>query len=105
MTDYIASRARIHVGARPHPTKYGRFRIARYGRRCVRCLSAATDVSMLRRAIHHAAGYTKFTTDTSRLFILEADTRHPQAWDDITVEDGLRIFLTGGMALPPRVRI
>src|SRR5947207_2901444 len=24
---------------------------------------------------------------------------------DITVEDGLRIFLTGGMALPPRVRI
>jgi uncharacterized membrane protein len=24
---------------------------------------------------------------------------------DITVEDGIRIFLTGGMALPPKVRI
>jgi uncharacterized membrane protein len=24
---------------------------------------------------------------------------------DITVEDGIRIFLTGGMALPPRIRI
>ena len=24
---------------------------------------------------------------------------------DITVEDGIRIFLTGGMALPPRVRV
>jgi hypothetical protein len=23
---------------------------------------------------------------------------------DITVEEGIRIFLTGGMALPPRVR-
>jgi len=24
---------------------------------------------------------------------------------DISVEDGIKIFLTGGMALPPRVRI
>ena len=24
---------------------------------------------------------------------------------DITVEDGIRIFLTGGMALPPKVRL
>jgi hypothetical protein len=24
---------------------------------------------------------------------------------DIKVEDGIRIFLTGGMALPPRVRV
>jgi hypothetical protein len=24
---------------------------------------------------------------------------------DISVEDGIRIFLTGGMALPPRVRV
>jgi hypothetical protein len=26
------------------------------------------------------------------------------SFPDITVEEGLRIFLTGGMALPPRVR-
>jgi tagaturonate epimerase len=38
-------------------------------------------------AIRHASGYTKFTTDTSRLFILEADTRHPHAWDEAAVED------------------
>jgi hypothetical protein len=47
----------------------------------------ARSVESAKEAIHHAAGYTKFTTDTSRLFILEADTRHPQAWDDATVED------------------
>ena len=27
------------------------------------------------------------------------------SFPDISVEDGLRIFLTGGMALPPRLRI
>jgi uncharacterized membrane protein len=27
------------------------------------------------------------------------------AFPDISVEDGIRIFLTGGMALPPKVRI
>ena len=47
----------------------------------------ARSVEAAKEAIRHAAGYTKFTTDTSRLFILEADTRHPQAWDDATVED------------------
>jgi hypothetical protein len=47
----------------------------------------ARSVEAAKVAIHHAAGYTKFTTDTSRLFILEADTRHPQAWDDAAVED------------------
>ena len=31
--------------------------------------------------------------------------RERAMFPDITVEDGIRIFLTGGMALPPRVRI
>jgi uncharacterized membrane protein len=31
--------------------------------------------------------------------------RDRAAFPDITVEDGIRIFLTGGMALPPKVRI
>ncbi len=47
----------------------------------------ARSVEAAKEAIRHAAGYTKFTTDTSRLFILEADIRHPQAWDDIAVQD------------------
>src|SRR5882762_6703769 len=47
----------------------------------------ARSVEAAKEAIRHAAGFTKFTTDTSRLFILEADTRHPQGWDDVTVED------------------
>jgi hypothetical protein len=47
----------------------------------------ARSVDAAKEAIRHAAGYTKFTTDTSRLFILEADIRHPQAWDDIAVQD------------------
>lgn len=31
--------------------------------------------------------------------------RDRATFPDITVEDGIRIFLTGGMALPPRVRV
>lgn len=31
--------------------------------------------------------------------------RDRAAFPDITVEDGIRIFLTGGMALPPQVRL
>jgi uncharacterized membrane protein len=31
--------------------------------------------------------------------------RERAAFPDISVEDGIRIFLTGGMALPPKVRI
>jgi hypothetical protein len=38
-----------------------------------------------KEAIRHASGYTKFTTDTSKLFCLEADPRHPAAWDDAVV--------------------
>src|SRR5258708_39968905 len=47
----------------------------------------ARSVESAKEAIRQAAGYTKFTTDTSRLFILEADPRHPQAWSEATVED------------------
>jgi tagaturonate epimerase len=47
----------------------------------------ARSVESAKEAIRHASGYTKFTTDTSRLFMLEADTRHPRAWDDVTVND------------------
>ncbi|MGH9674916.1 MAG: tagaturonate epimerase family protein, partial [Bryobacteraceae bacterium] len=51
-------------------------------------ISGETDDAIARsieagqEAIRHAAGYTKFTTDTSRLFDLRADPRHPQAWDE-----------------------
>jgi hypothetical protein len=46
----------------------------------------ARSIEQTREAIRAAAGYTKFTTDTSRLFRLEADERHPQAWSDAAVE-------------------
>src|SRR5258705_8095199 len=36
------------------------------------------------------------------IVVVEADRA---TFPDITVEDGIRIFLTGGMALPPKVRI
>jgi hypothetical protein len=45
----------------------------------------ARSVEAAKEAIRHAAGYTKFTTDTSRLFILESDPRHPAAWSDSVV--------------------
>jgi len=44
----------------------------------------------VKEAICQAAGYTKFTTDTSRLFELEADLRHPQAWNDSVVAERFR---------------
>jgi hypothetical protein len=47
----------------------------------------ARSVEGTKEAIRHAARYTKFTTDTSRLFILEADSRHPAAWSDATVAE------------------
>lgn len=34
-----------------------------------------------------AIGFTKFTTDTSRLFVLEADPRHPAPWGDAQVAE------------------
>jgi hypothetical protein len=54
----------------------------------------ARSVEAAKEAIRHAAGYTKFTTDTSRLFILEADTRHPQAWSDSVVDDKFHELFT-----------
>ena len=45
------------------------------------------SVEATKEAIRHAADYTKFTTDTSRLFVLEADLRHPSPWSDATVEE------------------
>jgi hypothetical protein len=48
--------------------------------------SIAKSVEAVKHAIHLAAGYTKFTTDTSRLFDLRADTRHPNCYTDIEVE-------------------
>jgi hypothetical protein len=45
------------------------------------------SVGMVKDAIRHAAGYTKFTTDSSRMFELQADPRHPQAWPDSVIEE------------------
>ena len=47
-------------------------------------ITSSTEAT--KEAIRRAAGYTKFTTDTSRLFRLEADTRHPSPWSDEQVE-------------------
>ncbi len=47
----------------------------------------ARSVEMVKEAIRQAAGYTKFTTDTSRMFELESDVRHPQAWNAAAVEE------------------
>jgi hypothetical protein len=47
----------------------------------------ARSVETVKEAIRHAAGYTKFTTDTSRLFELESDPRHPRAWSNSAVEE------------------
>ena len=47
----------------------------------------ARSVETVEEAIRHAVGYTKFTTDTSRLFELQADPRHPQAWSDAVVAE------------------
>ncbi len=47
----------------------------------------ALSVESAKEAIRHAAGFTKFTTDTSRLFLLEADSRHPAPWSTATVEE------------------
>ncbi|MGD0920671.1 MAG: tagaturonate epimerase family protein [Terriglobia bacterium] len=48
------------------------------------------SVEAVKAAIRQAAGYTKFTTDTSRLFELEADLRHPKAWGGAVVEERFR---------------
>lgn len=50
-------------------------------------LSIAKSVEWVKEAIRQAAGYTKFTTDTSRVFDLRADTRHPQPYSESEIED------------------
>jgi hypothetical protein len=45
------------------------------------------SVEAVKEAIRQAAGYTKFTTDTSRLFELEADLRHSQPWSESVVAE------------------
>ncbi len=57
-------------------------------------MQIAESVEAAKAAIHDAAGYTKFTTDTSRLFQLRADTRHPKAWSDAEVEARYQTELT-----------
>lgn len=47
----------------------------------------ALSVEWVKEAIRHAAGYTKFTTDTSRVFDLRADTRHPTPWSRAEIDD------------------
>jgi hypothetical protein len=51
------------------------------------------SVEVCKEAVREAVGFTKFTTDTSRLFVLEADPRHPAAWGDAQVAEKFeRIF-------------
>jgi hypothetical protein len=47
----------------------------------------ACSVETVKEAIRQATSYTKFTTDTSRLFELESDPRHPRAWSNSIVEE------------------
>ncbi len=56
----------------------------------------ARSVEASKEAIRHAAGYTKFTTDTSRLFNLEADTRHPNAWSEAQVAEKFDAIFSAG---------
>ncbi|MCC6590936.1 MAG: hypothetical protein IT168_29875 [Bryobacterales bacterium] len=57
------------------------------------------SVDMVKQAIHLAAGYTKFTTDTSRLFDLRADTRHPNPYSATEIEDRFtKLFNPGDQA-------
>jgi hypothetical protein len=46
----------------------------------------AKSVEWVKEAIRHAAGYTKFTTDTSRVFDLRADRRHPSPWSELEID-------------------
>lgn len=50
----------------------------------------ARSVEATKEAIRLAAGFTKFTTDTSRLFELEADPRHPNPYTQAEIEDRYR---------------
>jgi len=54
----------------------------------------ARSVEWVKEAILHAAGYTKFTTDTSRVFDLRADERHPRPWTESEIDDLFAARLT-----------
>ena len=54
----------------------------------------ARSIENAKEAIRQAAGYSKFTTDTSRLFELHADARHPQAWSDAVVAERFEAVFT-----------
>ena len=54
----------------------------------------ARSIEATKEAIRHAAGYTKFTTDTSRLFLLQADLRHPSPWSDAAVAEKFESIFT-----------
>lgn len=63
-------------------------------------ITGATDDDIRRsveagkEAIRQAAGFTKFTTDTSRLIELRADPRHPEAWSESTVRERFERLFT-----------
>ncbi|HUA84424.1 MAG TPA: tagaturonate epimerase family protein [Bryobacteraceae bacterium] len=46
----------------------------------------ARSVQWVKQAIRHASGYTKFTTDTSRVFDLRADPRHPLPYSGAEID-------------------
>jgi tagaturonate epimerase len=54
----------------------------------------AKSVDWVKEAIRQAAGYTKFTTDTSRVFDLRADVRHPQPLSASQIEELFQQRLT-----------
>jgi len=54
----------------------------------------AASVEVVKEAIRRAAGYTKFTTDTSHLFELESDVRHPHVWSASAVEERFHQILS-----------
>lgn len=54
----------------------------------------AESLERVHEAIRHAAGYTKFTTDSSRLFDLRADERHPQAMSAPQIDERFNQILT-----------
>ncbi|HEX3878511.1 MAG TPA: tagaturonate epimerase family protein [Bryobacteraceae bacterium] len=47
----------------------------------------AKSVEWVKEAIRQAADYTKFTTDTSKVFDLRADTRHPSPLSELEIEE------------------
>ena len=47
----------------------------------------AKSVEWVKEAIRQAEGYTKFTTDTSRVFDLRADQRYPRAYSESEIDE------------------